>query len=42
MMAAADRDVSAPAPAPVDLEALRRDMVDDLMRQLRIESERGG
>jgi hypothetical protein len=42
MTAAADRDVSAPAPASVDLETLRRDLVDDLMRQLRTEFERGG
>jgi len=42
MTAAADRDMSAPPPAPMDLEALRRSLVDDLMRQLRTEFERGG
>jgi Domain of unknown function (DUF4157) len=42
MAAAADREVDQPAPAPVDLDALRSSLVRDLMRQLRDEFERGG
>jgi hypothetical protein len=40
MRAPADRDSAAPAPAP-DLEHLRRSLVEDLMRRLRAEFERG-
>jgi hypothetical protein len=44
MTAAEDRDTTSPPPAPPDLdvEALRRGLVNDLMRQLRTEFERGG
>lgn len=42
MKAAEDRDTSWRAPAPPDLEALRRGLLNDLMRQLRAEFERGG
>jgi hypothetical protein len=43
MAAPADRDQDAPAaPAPLDLEGLRRGLIDDLRRQLRDEFERGG
>ncbi|MFD0689865.1 eCIS core domain-containing protein [Actinomadura fibrosa] len=41
LAAGTGRDVAAP-PAPVDLERLRRDVVADLMRQVRAEFERGG
>jgi hypothetical protein len=49
--AAAARPMAAPvdraedvvaAPAPLDLDSLRRELIDDLMRQLRVEFERGG
>jgi hypothetical protein len=54
MRAATDRDAgpatasagtpvsASTAPPAVDLEALRRSVVSDLMRQLRTEFERGG
>jgi hypothetical protein len=43
MAAAVDRGQDEPAPpAPLDLEGLRRDLIDDLRRQLRAEFERGG
>lgn len=44
MRAPADRDTPAAADAgpPIDLNALKRELVDDLMRQLRNEFERGG
>ncbi|MFI8234979.1 DUF4157 domain-containing protein [Streptomyces sp. NPDC085900] len=43
MRAATDRDTAtADVPPPVDVQALKRDLVDDLMRRLRSESERGG
>jgi hypothetical protein len=42
MRAAADRDTSGEATPGVDLEALRRSVVDDLMRRLKTEFERGG
>ncbi|MGI5321056.1 eCIS core domain-containing protein [Actinomadura nitritigenes] len=41
LAAATDRNTAAP-PAPVDLERLRREVVADLMRQVRAEFERGG
>jgi hypothetical protein len=34
--------VPAEAPMPFDLEALRRELVDDLMQRLRSDYERGG
>ncbi|GAA4842604.1 hypothetical protein GCM10025787_24900 [Saccharopolyspora rosea] len=41
--APAQRDTgSPPAPPPVDLDALRRDLVSELMRRIRTEFERGG
>lgn len=42
--APADRHtgVAQTAPAPVDLQALRRHVIDDVMRRLRSEFERGG
>jgi hypothetical protein len=43
MAAPVDRDAAAPSsPAPLDLQGLRRSLIDDLMRQLRAEFERGG
>jgi hypothetical protein len=42
MRAAADRDTGGEAAPGVDLEALRRSVVDDLMRRLKTEFERGG
>ncbi|MFI5641261.1 DUF4157 domain-containing protein [Streptomyces goshikiensis] len=44
MAAPADREAAgaAPAPPPVDVQALRRELIDDVMRRLRDESERGG
>jgi hypothetical protein len=43
MAAPVDRDAAAPSsPAPLDLQGLRRNLIDDLMRQLRAEFERGG
>jgi Domain of unknown function (DUF4157) len=42
MGAAADRDTGGEAAPGVDLEALRRSVVDDLMRRLKTEFERGG
>ncbi|MEV6115948.1 DUF4157 domain-containing protein [Streptomyces sp. NPDC052109] len=43
MRAATDRTTAtADVPPPVDVQALKRDLVDDLMRQLRSEFERGG
>ncbi|MDX3117087.1 DUF4157 domain-containing protein [Streptomyces scabiei] len=46
MRAPADRDAptatTADAGPPIDLNALKRELVDDLMRQLRNEFERGG
>jgi hypothetical protein len=43
MAAAVDRGQDGPAPpAPLDLERLRRELIDDLRRQLRAEFERGG
>ncbi len=42
MRAAADRDTGGVAAPGVDLEALRRSVVDDLMRRLKTEFERGG
>ena len=42
MRAAADRDTGGKAEPGVDLEALRRSVVDDLMRRLKTEFERGG
>jgi hypothetical protein len=44
MAAAQDRatDTAAATPAAVDLEALRRSLIDDLRHQLRTEFERGG
>jgi hypothetical protein len=43
LTAATDRDVTVPAPPrPLDLAALRRDLMNDLMRQLRTDFERGG
>jgi hypothetical protein len=45
MRAASERDLSPGGPAAppsVDLDALRRSLVQDLMRQLRAEFERGG
>ena len=42
MRAAADRDTGSEAAPGVDLEALRRSVVDDLMRRLKTEFERGG
>jgi hypothetical protein len=41
MAARTDRDAGN-APLALDLEGLRRDLVEDLMRQLRTEFERGG
>ncbi|MBD2891727.1 hypothetical protein amrb99_06330 [Actinomadura sp. RB99] len=41
LAAAIDRDTAAP-PASVDVERLRREVVADLMRQVRAEFERGG
>ncbi|MFB6675966.1 DUF4157 domain-containing protein [Streptomyces sp. NPDC056390] len=35
-------DVPATAPPPLDLQALRRNMIDDVIHQLRTEFERGG
>ncbi|WP_406102671.1 DUF4157 domain-containing protein [Streptomyces sp. NBC_01003] len=35
-------DVTATAPPPLDLQALRRNVIDDVIRQLRTEFERGG
>lgn len=35
-------DVPATAPPPLDLQALRRNVIDDVIHQLRIEFERGG
>jgi hypothetical protein len=40
MTAPADRN--PPQQAPFDVEALRRSLISDLMRQLRTEFERGG
>jgi len=42
MRAATDRDTRGVAAPGVDLEALRRSVVDDLMRRLKTEFERGG
>jgi hypothetical protein len=42
MTAAADRQAGPPAPAGIDVDALRGRIVRDLMRQLRDEFERGG
>ena len=43
MSADVDRDEGAPAVgAPFDVEGLRRSMIDDLMRRLRTDFERGG
>ncbi|MER5568277.1 hypothetical protein ABT083_18995, partial [Streptomyces goshikiensis] len=44
MAAPADREAAGAAPAtpPVDVQALRRELIDDVMRRLRDESERGG
>ncbi|MFI8835024.1 DUF4157 domain-containing protein [Streptomyces afghaniensis] len=43
LSAPADRDTTpAAGPPPLDVAALRRDVINDLMRQLRSESERGG
>lgn len=42
MTATPDRDTSPPSPSPLDLEALRRDLLNDLMRRLRTDFERGG
>lgn len=42
MTAAAGRDVDSVQPVPIDLEALRRNLMRDLMGQLRTEFERGG
>lgn len=42
MPARTDRDAAAPPSAPVDVAALRRDLLADLRRQLRTEFERGG
>jgi hypothetical protein len=42
MTAASDRVVGVPAPAAIDLEALRAGLVRDLIGQLRDEFERGG
>ena len=40
MAASLDREVSPPP--PFDVEALRRSLLTDLMRQLRSDFERGG
>jgi hypothetical protein len=40
--AATDRDTGAEAAPGIDVEALRRSVVDDLMHRLRTEFERGG
>jgi hypothetical protein len=40
MTASVGRDL--PQQAPFDVEELRRDLINDLMRQLRTEFERGG
>jgi hypothetical protein len=40
MRASVDRDTGQPP--PVDVEALRRSLIADLMRQLRSDFERGG
>ncbi|MGW2724058.1 eCIS core domain-containing protein [Streptomyces sp. NPDC001492] len=37
-----DRDLTASPAEPVDLDALRRSVLADVMRQIRTESERGG
>ncbi|MCX5328347.1 DUF4157 domain-containing protein [Streptomyces sp. NBC_00140] len=37
-----DRDVTASPAAPLDLDALRRGVLADVMRQIKTESERGG
>jgi hypothetical protein len=42
MAAAQDRDTADRSGVPLDLDALRRDVVDELRRQLRTEFERGG
>jgi hypothetical protein len=42
MTAADARDLAMPPPPALDVAALRRDLVNDLMRQLRTEFERGG
>ncbi|MCQ9179550.1 hypothetical protein KMT30_11020 [Streptomyces sp. IBSBF 2953] len=39
---AAPTATTADAGPPIDLNALKRELVDDLMRQLRNEFERGG
>jgi hypothetical protein len=41
MLAAVDRELPAAPTTPLDVEALRRGLVEDLMRQLRTEFERG-
>ncbi|WP_327635282.1 DUF4157 domain-containing protein [Kribbella sp. NBC_00482] len=42
MRADADRPEAAPAPALVDADGLRHSIVEELMRRLRTDSERGG
>lgn len=42
MRAEVDRPVAAPPPAPVDLEVLRRRLIEDVMKRLRSDYERGG
>ncbi|WP_370941812.1 DUF4157 domain-containing protein [Amycolatopsis sp. cg5] len=42
MTAPADRDVPPATPAPLDLGELRRGLIDDVMRLLRTDFERGG
>ena len=39
--APAGRDLAVAAPPPLDVDALRRSLIDELKRQLRTESERG-
>ncbi|SDW52379.1 protein of unknown function [Amycolatopsis xylanica] len=42
MTASTDREVPAAAPEPLDLGELRRGLIDDVMRLLRTDFERGG
>jgi hypothetical protein len=42
MRADADRPEASPGPAPLDADGLRHSIVEELMRRLRTDSERGG
>ena len=42
MSAAVDREPDAAAPEPLDLAALRRELMTELRNQLRTDFERGG